>query len=169
MSEWHNFLWDLDKSVSCFGLNPAVPLCDHSSGQAHLRLKVNTGANQISSQKHSSSTSHCAIPTQAYRRNPHPSSDGGHDPMYQYPERNEGEYVWPFEAIADHYPFREHKHESPGTQLGVYTRMTVFCYIVLQVCNLFISFWGKTLSFWLLDEKIHINMRYGMELLVKLA
>lgn len=68
MSEWHNVLWDLDESLSCFGLNPAVPLCDPSTCQAHRRLKVNTGANQISRQKHSSSTSHCAIPTQAYRR-----------------------------------------------------------------------------------------------------
>ncbi|KAI3361416.1 hypothetical protein L3Q82_013584, partial [Scortum barcoo] len=40
------------------------PPCDPSSGQAHQSIKVNTGANQLSSQKHSSSTSHCAITAQ---------------------------------------------------------------------------------------------------------
>lgn len=111
VSEWHNCRWDLDKPLSRFGINPAVPLCDPSTGQAHQRLKVNTRANQLSSQKHSASTSHCAItahtlmyvcmhaPTHAV--DPHPSCTGGHDLMYRYWESNEAEDAWPLTAAAD--------------------------------------------------------------------
>lgn len=110
-SEWHNFGWDLDKPLSRFGINPAVPLCDPSIGLAHQRLKVNAGANQLSSQKHSASTSHCAINahtlvyvcmhTPAHAVDPHPSCTGGHDLMYQYWESNEAEDAWPLTAAAD--------------------------------------------------------------------
>lgn len=111
VSEWHNFEWDLDKPLSRFGINPAVPLCDPSTGQAHQRLKVNAGANQLSSQKHSVSTSHCAITAHtlmyvcmhalAHAVDPHPSCTGGHDLMYQYWESNEAEDAWPLTAATD--------------------------------------------------------------------
>lgn len=111
VSEWHNFGWDLDKPLSRFGINPAVPLCDPSTGQAHQRLKVNAGANQLSSQKHSASTSHCAITAHtlmyvcmhalAHAVDPHPSCTGGHDLMYRYWESNEAEDAWPLTAAAD--------------------------------------------------------------------
>lgn len=106
VSQWHNFLFDLDKPFRHWGLNPSVPPRDPTTGQTHQRLKVNSGANQFSSLKHSSSASHCAITAQAYTHtyicthmvNPHPSCYGGHDPMYQHHKRNEGADAWPLKS-----------------------------------------------------------------------
>lgn len=48
---------------------------------------------------------------------PHPSCNGGHDPMYQYQERNEGEDAWPLKAIADHFQFCVHKSLSARSDM----------------------------------------------------
>lgn len=90
---------------------------------------------------------HSYAGVQTHAVNPHPSSDGGHDPMYQYQERIEGEYVWPFEVLADRYPFWEHKssqaRESMHTISCKYKNYSMnyvvyeTCYMMLQVCNLF--------------------------------
>lgn len=77
------------KPNTVFKILFSVPPRDPTTGQTHQRLKVNSGANQFSSLKHSSSASHCAITAQAYTHtyicthmvNPHPSCYGGHDPM----------------------------------------------------------------------------------------